>query len=103
MTDLKISQYAKTIADLFAPYQRSGCSMNAQQVQSLVKALNTIRAVGIELEEDNRLLEQRLAFLKPRRAAPVLDGQTGEMVPFPRRTARRTVTVNPDPSGGDAA
>lgn len=103
MTDLNISQYAKQIADLFAPYQKSGCRMNGDQVQSLVKALNTIRALGIELEEDNRLLEKRLACLRPRLVAPVLDGRTGEILPFQRRAPRRTVTVNPDPTGGDAA
>ncbi|SIQ24533.1 hypothetical protein SAMN05880590_102771 [Rhizobium sp. RU35A] len=98
-----ISNYARGLAKFLEPHMESGLTLRAEDVRFLVKAIHTIRALGIEIEQDHEILKRRILMMRGRKVAPVLDGRTGTVIPFPPKPGRRFVVVNPGPDGGDAA
>ena len=83
-----------------------GLSLTPHELVVLHRSLRSIEEISRETEEENRILEHRLAALRDerrnRRGRAVDLGPDGKVVRLPCRARPRTAGVI-DPDGGDAA
>lgn len=96
------SDLIQSICQRLREFEHSGLQLAPAHVTNLLTNLRTVRELSRDMEEEMRILEQRLQSAggsgDRRKSSPIIDISAGNIVRFPTRVR----IVNP-PDGGDAA